>query len=87
MSACFEASSSCVNALAFASLNYQVLRRSAVTLLNAECNADPTVVAAQMGHTVDVSTNVYNKVDIQRQRNAVQKLDDALTPKTLQRAS
>ena len=58
-------------------VNYQVLRRSAVTLLNA-LGADSTIVAAQMGHTVDVSTNIYNKVGIQRQQNAVQKLDNAL---------
>jgi integrase len=59
-------------------VNYQVLRRSAVTLLNAECHADPTIIAAQMGHTVDVSTNVYNKVGTQRQQNAIQTLDNAL---------
>lgn len=59
-------------------MNYQVLRRSAVTLLNA-LGADSTIVAAQMGHTVDLSTNVYNKVGIQRQQNAVQQLDNALS--------
>jgi integrase len=60
-------------------VNYQVLRRSAVTLLNAT-GADGTVVAAQCGHTVDVSTNVYNRVGIERQLAAVQTLDNALTP-------
>ena len=32
------------------------------------------------GHTVDVSTNVYNKVGIERQLAAVQQLDNALSP-------
>ncbi|HEY3439719.1 MAG TPA: tyrosine-type recombinase/integrase [Paludibaculum sp.] len=58
-------------------VNYQALRRSAVTLLNAT-GADGTIVAAQCGHTVDVSTNVYNKVGIERQLHAVQVLDTAL---------
>jgi len=63
--------------LGMAWVNYQVLRRSAVTLLNAT-GADGTIVAAQCGHTVDVSTNVYNKVGIERQLAAVQVLDNAL---------
>ena len=62
-------------------VNYQVLRRSAVSLLNAH-GADGTIVAAQCGHAVDMSTNVYNKVGIERQLSAVQTLDDALNPVT-----
>ena len=58
-------------------VNYQVLRRSAVTLLNAQ-GADGTIVAAQCGHTVDTSTNIYNKVGLDRQLAAVQTLDNAL---------
>lgn len=56
---------------------YQVLRRSAVSLLNAQ-GTDGTIVAAQMGHTLDVSTNVYNHVGLERQLHAVQELDNAL---------
>lgn len=67
-------------------VNYQVLRRSAVTLLNAT-GADGSIVAAQCGHTVDVSTNVYNKVGIERQLSAVQTLDDALATTPFRRAS
>jgi len=59
---------------------YQVLRRSAVTLLNAH-GADSTIVAAQCGHSVDTSTNVYNKVGLERQLHAVQTLDTALQTK------
>jgi integrase len=58
-------------------MTYQILRRTAVTLLNSH-GADGTIVAAQCGHTVDVSTNVYNKVGLERQLQAVQVLDDAL---------
>jgi hypothetical protein len=35
-----------------------------------------------MGHSVDVSTNVYNQVGLERQQAAVQVLDDALQPPT-----
>jgi hypothetical protein len=59
-------------------VNYQVLRRTAVTLLNSTANADPTIIAAMLGHTVDVSLNTYNQVGIERQRQAVQTLDCAL---------
>ena len=62
-------------------VNYQVLRRSAVSLLNADCGADPTIIAAQCGHTVDRSINVYNKVGLDRQLAAVQKLDNTLQTK------
>jgi hypothetical protein len=50
-----------------------------VSLLNANCGADPTIIGAQCGHTVDVSLNTYNKVGIERQLTAVQELDNALT--------
>jgi len=50
--------------------------------------SDPTVIAAQCGHSVDVSLNVYNRIGIERQRTAIQKLDDALSPASdLRRAS
>jgi integrase len=58
-------------------VNYQVLRRSAATLLN-EIGTDGQIVAQQLGHGLDVSQNVYNKVGIQRQRDAVNKLEAAL---------
>ncbi|HEY4360293.1 MAG TPA: tyrosine-type recombinase/integrase [Bryobacteraceae bacterium] len=58
-------------------VTFQALRRTAVTLLNAN-GADATIVAAQCGHTVDVSTNVYNKVGIKRQQEAIDHLTTAL---------
>lgn len=66
-----------LNPLGLGWANYQVLRRSAVTLLNAT-GADGTIVAAQCGHTLDVSLNVYNKVGLERQLAAVQALDQML---------
>jgi len=42
----------------------------------------------ESGHTVDVSTNVYNKVRLERQFASVQALDNALqTHASLRRAS
>jgi integrase len=58
-------------------VTFQALRRTAVTLLN-EHGADGTVVAQQCGHGVDVSINTYNKVGIQRQQDAINRLTTAL---------
>jgi len=58
-------------------VNYQVLRRSTASLLNA-LGVDGQVVASQLGHGLDVSQNVYNKVAVARQRQAVNKLDRAI---------
>jgi integrase len=59
-------------------VNFQVLRRTAVTLLNAS-GADATLVAAQCGHTVNVSINTYNRVGIQRQQEAINTLSNVIT--------
>jgi integrase len=59
-------------------VNFQVLRRAAATLLNAQGGADSSIIAAQWSHTVNVSTNVYNKVGIERQLTAVTALETAL---------
>jgi FMN phosphatase YigB (HAD superfamily) len=58
-------------------VTFQALRRTAVTLLNAN-GADATIVAAQCGHGVNTSVNVYNKVGIARQADAINRLDVAL---------
>jgi integrase len=67
-----------IKPLGFDWVNFQVLRRTAVTLLNACGGADPSIVAAQCGHGVDVSMNVYNKVGIARQQDAINQLDQVL---------
>ena len=59
-------------------VNFQVMRRTHSSLLK-ELDVDPHVRAEQMGHTVDVNENVYTKVSLQRKREAVNKLEAALT--------
>lgn len=60
-------------------VNFQVLRRTAVTLLNAHGTNDPATVAAQCGHALDVSLNIYNKIGITKQQEAINQLDRAIT--------
>jgi len=72
--------------LTITDVTFQALRRTAVTLLNAN-GADPSVIATQMGHTLDVSTNVYNRVGIQRQADAITLLDRALQSSPAQSVS
>ncbi len=52
------------------------MRRTHSCLLK-ELDVDPQVRAEQMGHTVDVNENVYTS--LQRRREAVNKLEAALT--------
>ena len=61
-------------------INYQTLRRSSATLFN-EVGTDGQIVASQLGHGLDVSQNVY-KIGVQRQREAVNTLDQAINKKT-----
>lgn len=62
--------------LGLAWANYQVLRRSCSTLLNHL--ADGKTVADQLGHTLDENQNVYTQAAINRQRDAVNQLDQAI---------
>ena len=59
-------------------VNFQVMRRTHSCLLK-ELDIDPQVRAEQMGHTVDVNENVYTRTSLQRRRDAVNKLEAALT--------
>jgi integrase len=59
-------------------VNFQVMRRSHSCLLK-ELDVDPQVRAEQMGHTVDVNENVYTRTSLERRREAVNKLESALT--------
>lgn len=58
-------------------VNYQVLRRSAASLMN-QLGIDGKTVADQLGHTLDVSQNVYTQAGINQQRHAIETLDTAL---------
>jgi integrase len=59
-------------------VNFQVMRKTHSCLLK-ELDVDPRVRADQMGHTVDVNENVYTRTSLQRRREAVNKLEAALT--------
>jgi integrase len=54
--------------------NFQVLRRSCSSLMNDQ-GTDGKVVADQLGRTLDVNQNVYTCVAVDRQAEAVNKLD------------
>lgn len=58
-------------------VNFQVLRRSTASLMSA-LGVDGKVIADQLGHGLDVSVNTYTIAGINRQRDAVNTLDNAL---------
>jgi integrase len=53
---------------------FQVMRRTHATLMSA-MKADPKAVASQLGHSVDVSLNVYTQSPIAVHRPLVNKLE------------
>jgi len=55
-----------------------VLNWYCATTLN-NLGADGQIVADQLGHTLDVSQNIYTKVGIHRQTEAITMLDNALS--------
>jgi len=55
----------------------QVLRRGCSSMLS-DLGMDGKVVTDQLGHTLDVSQNVYTRVAFDRQKEAVNRLDSAL---------
>ena len=59
-------------------VNFQVMRKTHSCLLK-ELDVDPQVRAEQMGHTVDVNENVYTRTSLERRREAVNKLESAIT--------
>jgi integrase len=76
-----------IDTLKMTGVTFQALRRTCASTLN-NLGIDGKLVADQLGHTLDVSQNVYTKSGIARQHQAIQQLDDALSPPvTLQRAS
>jgi integrase len=59
-------------------VNFQVMRRTHSSLLK-ELDVDPKIRAEQMGHTVDVNENTYTRTSLERRREAVNKLERALS--------
>ena len=54
--------------------NFQVMRRTHSTLMRS-MKEDPHAVAAQLGHTVDVSLNVYAQSPVEGRRDMVNRLE------------
>jgi integrase len=61
-------------------VDFHVARRTHATLMN-EVNDDPKLVADQLGHTLDVSQNVYTKKSVARRKKAVDALESSLNAK------
>ena len=59
-------------------VNFQVLRRTQASLGHKE-GVDPKVAADQRGHAIGVAIDTYTESDIESRRNAVTKLERALT--------
>jgi hypothetical protein len=53
------------------------MRRTHASLMN-EIHDDPKMVADQLGHTLDVSQNVYTRASVARRKVAVDALESAL---------
>lgn len=58
-------------------VDFHVMRRTHATLMN-EIHDDPKMVADQLGHTLDVSQNVYTRTSVARRKEAVDALESAL---------
>jgi len=54
--------------------NFQVMRRTHASLMR-QMKEDPHAVAAQLGHTVDVSLNVYSQSPVEGRREMVNRLE------------
>jgi integrase len=62
-------------------VTFQALRRTCASTLN-NLGIDGKLVADQLGHTLDVSQNVYTKTGIARQQDAINTLDRTLQSTT-----
>jgi integrase len=57
--------------------NFQVMRRTHATLMR-QLKADPHQVAAQLGHSIDVSLNVYAQSPVEGRLALVNQLESLL---------
>lgn len=57
--------------------HFQVMRRTHASIMK-ELGVDPKWVADQLGHSLDVSQNVYTQVSVEQRLEAVQQLESAL---------
>ena len=58
-------------------IDFHVMRRTHASLMN-EIHDDPKMVADQLGHTLDVSQNVYTRKSVAKRKLAVDALESAL---------
>jgi len=58
-------------------VNFQVMRRSTASLMN-DLKVDPKIVADQLGHSLDVSLNVYTQTGLAQRQEALNTLESAL---------
>jgi len=58
-------------------VNFQLMRRTHSSLMN-DLKVDPKIVADQLGHTLDVSQNIYTQSALKRRKEAVDSLESAL---------
>jgi integrase len=58
-------------------VDFHAMRRTHATLMN-ELHDDPKMVADQLGHTLDVSQNVYTRRSVKKRKLAVDALESAL---------
>ena len=63
----------------------QVMRRTHVSLMR-EMDVDPKLVADQLGHTLDVSLNVYAKLGLERRAKALELFESRLRGAALKAA-
>ena len=54
-------------------VNFQVMRRTHASLMN-KLEVDPKVMAEQLGHTLDVTLNIYTEAGHERRKKAVNML-------------
>jgi integrase len=69
-----------LEAAGLAWVDFHVMCRTYATLMN-EVNDDPKLVADQLGHTLDVSQNVYTHASAAKRTKAVDALESALPTK------
>ncbi len=67
-----------LDTLKITGVTFQALRRTCASILN-NLGVDGKLVADQLGHSLDVSQNVYTKTGIARQQAAITQLDRAVT--------
>ena len=59
-------------------VNFQVVRRTHASLMR-ELDIDPKLVADRLGHSVDVTLNVYTKTAIGLRKKALATMESAMS--------